>query len=149
MNLCWSRLDRYGYGTTFPRVEDLLIMMMPPSKRLLLSLCMMSVGCCSIQRSASSFIAPLVGTTFRKSNTLQTQPLQYDRSSYHTSPWQLCGRKGGDVGNKEKKPSKSNLPEKICAVCGRPFTWRKKWERCWDEVTCCSKTCNSQRRSGK
>ena len=24
---------------------------------------------------------------------------------------------------------KENLPSKICVVCNRPFTWRKKWER--------------------
>ncbi|MEC9060551.1 MAG: DUF2256 domain-containing protein, partial [Pseudomonadota bacterium] len=23
---------------------------------------------------------------------------------------------------------KSDLPTKICPVCQRPFTWRKKWE---------------------
>ncbi|HBJ92910.1 MAG TPA: DUF2256 domain-containing protein, partial [Hyphomonadaceae bacterium] len=28
---------------------------------------------------------------------------------------------------------KSDLPEKICPVCDRPFSWRKKWERVWDE----------------
>jgi hypothetical protein len=43
--------------------------------------------------------------------------------------------------------SKANLPSKVCVVCNRPFTWRKKWERCWDEVTTCSKRCNSERRS--
>lgn len=42
---------------------------------------------------------------------------------------------------------KENLPIKDCVVCGRPFTWRKKWERCWDEVTTCSKSCNSKRRN--
>ena len=31
-------------------------------------------------------------------------------------------------------------------VCNRPFTWRKKWEDCWDEVTTCSKRCNSERK---
>mmetsp|Transcript_32146 Transcript_32146/g.58141 ORF Transcript_32146/g.58141 Transcript_32146/m.58141 type:complete len:232 (+) Transcript_32146:372-1067(+) len=41
---------------------------------------------------------------------------------------------------------KENLPTKICVVCERPFTWRKKWERCWDEVTTCSKSCNRKRR---
>lgn len=41
---------------------------------------------------------------------------------------------------------KENLPEKVCVSCGRPFTWRKKWERCWDEVTTCSKSCNAKRR---
>jgi len=29
---------------------------------------------------------------------------------------------------------KENLPSKICIVCERPFTWRKKWERCWEDV---------------
>ncbi|MFN5514407.1 MAG: DUF2256 domain-containing protein, partial [Cyanobacteriota bacterium] len=29
---------------------------------------------------------------------------------------------------------KSHLPEKICPVCRRPFTWRKKWADCWEEV---------------
>ncbi len=33
------------------------------------------------------------------------------------------------------------LPEKICAACGRPFTWRKKWERCWEQVRYCSDRC--------
>jgi hypothetical protein len=62
----------------------------------------------------------------------------------------LMGRRGsGNKEKKEKATDKGNLPEKICVVCARPFTWRKKWERCWDEVTCCSKQCNSERRSTK
>lgn len=48
-----------------------------------------------------------------------------------------------------KSVSKENLPSKICVVCDRPFTWRKKWERSWDEVTTCSKKCNSERRGAK
>ena len=39
-----------------------------------------------------------------------------------------------------------NLPVKTCVVCQRPFTWRKKWEKDWDEITTCSKRCNSERR---
>ncbi|MBL8757123.1 MAG: DUF2256 domain-containing protein [Phycisphaerae bacterium] len=30
---------------------------------------------------------------------------------------------------------------KVCPVCGRPFTWRKKWERDWPNVRYCSKRC--------
>jgi len=41
---------------------------------------------------------------------------------------------------------KENLPEKVCTVFNRSFTWRKKWECCWAEVTTCSKGCNSARR---
>ena len=40
-----------------------------------------------------------------------------------------------------KGVKKENLPEKTCVVCGRPFKWRKKWERVWDEVKYCSEKC--------
>ena len=36
---------------------------------------------------------------------------------------------------------KQHLPEKICAACARPFTWRKKWEKAWDQVRYCSERC--------
>ena len=42
-----------------------------------------------------------------------------------------------------------NLPTKVCEVCDRPFTWRKKWENCWDEVRCCSKRCQSERKGNR
>jgi hypothetical protein len=42
-----------------------------------------------------------------------------------------------------KKPKKENLPTKMCPVCQRPFTWRKKWERDWENVKYCSKRCKS------
>lgn len=44
---------------------------------------------------------------------------------------------------------KEHLPSKMCITCNRPFTWRKKWERCWDEVTTCSKSCNRKRKRAK
>ncbi|MBL8685414.1 MAG: DUF2256 domain-containing protein [Myxococcales bacterium] len=40
----------------------------------------------------------------------------------------------------------SDLPEKICASCGRPFRWRKRWARCWNEVLTCSERCRGDRR---
>lgn len=40
---------------------------------------------------------------------------------------------------------KANLPQKICPVCQRPFTWRKKWEKVWDEVRYCSDACRRQK----
>ncbi|MBD9676627.1 DUF2256 domain-containing protein [Pseudomonas sp. PDM18] len=36
---------------------------------------------------------------------------------------------------------KTHLPEKTCLVCGRPFSWRRRWARCWDEVRYCSQRC--------
>ncbi|MEW5300536.1 MAG: hypothetical protein WDW38_009237 [Sanguina aurantia] len=41
---------------------------------------------------------------------------------------------------------KENLPSKICLTCQRPFTWRKVWERCWDEVLTCSDRCKAERK---
>lgn len=40
-----------------------------------------------------------------------------------------------------KKP----LPKKICFTCKRPFEWRKKWEKNWDNVKYCSKKCRSNK----
>lgn len=42
---------------------------------------------------------------------------------------------------------KSDLPQKICLACQKPFTWRKKWERVWEEVKYCSNRCRSQKRT--
>ncbi|HCC44125.1 MAG TPA: DUF2256 domain-containing protein [Gammaproteobacteria bacterium] len=40
---------------------------------------------------------------------------------------------------------RNNLPEKVCVVCLRPFSWRKKWERSWEEVKYCSERCRRNR----
>jgi hypothetical protein len=37
------------------------------------------------------------------------------------------------------------LPSKPCVSCGRTITWRKKWERNWDEVRYCSDACRRHR----
>ena len=39
------------------------------------------------------------------------------------------------------KGIKSYLPTKICLVCKKEFSWRKKWEKNWDEVKYCSEKC--------
>lgn len=44
-----------------------------------------------------------------------------------------------------KGVKKQNLPEKICPVCQRPFVWRKKWAKVWDEVKYCSDRCRGER----
>ncbi|PZO02711.1 MAG: DUF2256 domain-containing protein [Hyphomicrobiales bacterium] len=48
-----------------------------------------------------------------------------------------------------KRIEKSDLPRKPCQACGRPFTWRKKWERVWDEVKFCSERCRREARNAK
>ena len=42
--------------------------------------------------------------------------------------------------------AKLNLPTKTCLVCGRPFKWRKKWVKVWEQVKYCGERC---RRHGK
>ena len=46
-----------------------------------------------------------------------------------------------------RQRKKSDLPTKICPVCDRPFTWRKKWEKCWDDVKYCSDRCRRRKQS--
>ena len=43
-----------------------------------------------------------------------------------------------------KTVKKGDLPSKVCAICGRPFTWRKKWAKDWDSVKFCSDRCRAQ-----
>lgn len=44
-----------------------------------------------------------------------------------------------------KSIRKEHLPQKICPVCQRPFSWRKKWEKVWEEVIYCSDKCRMQK----
>ncbi|MER3553867.1 MAG: DUF2256 domain-containing protein [Meiothermus sp.] len=42
------------------------------------------------------------------------------------------------------KGFKEGLPSKVCPVCARPFQWRKKWARHWDQVKYCSRRCRQE-----
>jgi hypothetical protein len=44
-----------------------------------------------------------------------------------------------------KAVAKENLPVKQCITCGRPFTWRRKWAKVWEEVKYCSDACRKKR----
>jgi hypothetical protein len=44
-----------------------------------------------------------------------------------------------------KMQKKGDLPQKTCVTCGRPFSWRKKWAKVWDEVKYCSDRCRGER----
>lgn len=49
-----------------------------------------------------------------------------------------------------KMRRKADLPQKTCIACGRPFAWRKKWEKVWDEVRYCSDRCRAEgRKAGR
>ncbi|MDN4165135.1 DUF2256 domain-containing protein [Cytophagales bacterium LB-30] len=47
----------------------------------------------------------------------------------------------------KRNVKKQHLPEKICVHCGLPFTWRKKWEKVWEEVKYCSERCRRNKKS--
>lgn len=40
-----------------------------------------------------------------------------------------------------KMRRKSDLPTRLCATCGKPFAWRRKWARDWERVLYCSERC--------
>lgn len=44
-----------------------------------------------------------------------------------------------------KGVKKANLPSKLCLRCERPFSWRKKWEKNWDDVKYCSDRCRNSK----
>lgn len=44
-----------------------------------------------------------------------------------------------------KGVKKQHLPEKTCLVCQRPFTWRKKWAKDWDNIKYCSERCRKNK----
>ncbi|MDN2581537.1 DUF2256 domain-containing protein [Aquibium sp. ELW1220] len=46
---------------------------------------------------------------------------------------------------KTKRTAKADLPVKTCAACGRPFAWRRKWRKDWDQVKYCSDACRRKR----
>ena len=97
----------------------------------------------------------LAGTTptsslLRASAPAASRPVLALRSVVARGGSSSSGGKGSNKGGKMAEfRNPHNLPVKTCVVCNRPFTWRKKWERCWDEVTTCSKSCNAARKREK
>ncbi|AVE16809.1 DUF2256 domain-containing protein [Pantoea vagans] len=43
------------------------------------------------------------------------------------------------------KGNKKSLPVRYCKICNKPMSWRKKWEKCWNEVLYCSERCRRER----
>ena len=42
-----------------------------------------------------------------------------------------------------KMVKKADLPSKTCAACEKPFAWRKKWAKDWENVRFCSDRCRN------
>jgi hypothetical protein len=70
--------------------------------------------------------------TGREPNILMLQKNTYN--PYHKMP-------------KASKTKKITTAPKICLVCKRPFTWRKKWESVWEEVKYCSDQCRTKKKN--
>ncbi|MEM8571585.1 MAG: DUF2256 domain-containing protein [Pseudomonadota bacterium] len=49
------------------------------------------------------------------------------------------------MSRRPNRTRKATLPTKVCPVCNRPFAWRKKWARDWENVLYCSAKCRSER----
>ncbi|MCH8551738.1 MAG: DUF2256 domain-containing protein [Natronospirillum sp.] len=47
--------------------------------------------------------------------------------------------------NRRRSTDKADLPSRPCQTCGRPFSWRRKWARDWDQVRYCSDRCRRAR----
>lgn len=62
-----------------------------------------------------------------------------------TSPSKWNGQVNTSTVPMPKQRKKRDLPTKICVQCGRPFTWRKKWEKVWEEVKYCSERCRREK----
>ena len=61
----------------------------------------------------------------------------------------MVRRKSGEKQTTmEGRGGREGLPTKVCACCGRVFSWRKKWERDWERVKYCSKRCAAKGESG-
>ncbi|MFM8573453.1 MAG: DUF2256 domain-containing protein [Pirellula sp.] len=60
-----------------------------------------------------------------------------DNAPVRSTVWSSC-QVGVTKGMSHQKP---HLPEKICQVCGKPFAWRKKWAKDWEQVRYCSERC--------
>jgi hypothetical protein len=104
-------------------------------------------------RASSSFVLHFISPSF--SSLPGSIAADGHSAVYHkrlpTSTQLLArGDKKKGKGDKTEKVrfAKGNFPSKTCVACGRPFEWRKKWQRRGDEVTTCSKACDAQRRAG-
>lgn len=81
-------------------------------------------------------LAPSTSVAFSRSSPRLSLafglPQRHAVAPYSGTISPLYGRGRGAGGGEDKisrGKKKGDLPEKICVVCGRPFTWRKKWEK--------------------
>jgi len=44
----------------------------------------------------------------------------------------------------DRGTAKGDLPQKVSPACARPFSWRRKWARDWDQVKYCSDQCRAK-----
>jgi len=111
-----------------------------------LQLFTVSILCPRIISFQSQTVSKRVSFISSFSRSTSTFSLLWDNKNLAVSTPSYSASKVRLVTCMTRGVKKEHLPSKVCVTCGRPFTWRKKWERCWDEVTTCSKSCNGKRR---
>ena len=112
-------------------------------------LCLAAVVSCALfPKGAHSFavVRPIPPPNLAVSSDHHLWAYPSQRRSIHSTSLSARGRGGATSGSKMRGVKKENLPQKVCVVCHRPFTWRKKWEKNWESVKYCSKKCSSQRK---
>lgn len=62
------------------------------------------------------------------------------------NPLRMGRNKGKERGARAGEKPHPSEREKVCPVCGRPFSWRRKWARDWERVRYCSKACAKRKR---
>lgn len=89
-------------------------------------------------------IATLRGWVTAQKLVAKAEPL----FAYYDPPWTAIPFRSNEIVMRIEKRDGGmrsvrieNSPEKICLACGRPFAWRKKWERDWNNVRFCSNAC--------
>ena len=71
------------------------------------------------------YVTDHTGRTLRR--TARLRKIRQDRA-----PTPLPGAHAG--ADRDRSRDDAPVDEKVCAVCGRRITWRKAWERDWEQV---------------
>ncbi len=57
----------------------------------------------------------------------------------------MSRRRAPKATRSEETQEPPDRTPRICASCGRAFSWRRAWADCWSQVRYCSKGCRAHR----
>ena len=113
--------------------------------------------------AVASFKAPLLHSLPTRSSSSAPAFVRMASSNFrnpHNLPTKVCDvcKRSASHSHASRTPPRATAPPlphrapapepRPHASC-RPFTWRKKWENCWDDVKTCSKRCQSERKGSR